>query len=210
MRVKEEGERSGLRLNIRKKLRSWHLASICIANGRGKCESSDRFPPLGLQNHCRWWLQPWNQKTIASWQESDDKPRQCVENQRHYFADKGPCSQGYGLPIDHVGVPELDCKEGRMPKNCCLGTVVLKNSPESLGQQGDQPVNLKGYEPWISVPEGLMLKLKLQYFGHLMRTEDSLVKSLRLGKMENRRRRGLWMRWLDTITNEMNMKLSKV
>ena len=42
--------------------------------------------------------------------------------------------------------------------------------------------------------EGLILKLKLQYFGHLMRTEDSLVKSLRLGKMENRRRRGLWMR----------------
>ena len=53
MRVKEEGERAGLRLNIRKKLRSWHLASICIANGRGKCGSSDRFPLLGLQNHCR-------------------------------------------------------------------------------------------------------------------------------------------------------------
>ena len=70
-----------------------------------------------------------------------------VLKSRHYSADKGPCSQGYGLPIDHVGVPELDCKEGRMPKNCCLGTVVLKNSPESLGQQGDQPVNLKGYEP---------------------------------------------------------------
>ena len=56
-------------------------------------------------------------KTIASQQESYDKPRQCVENQRHDFADKGPYSQGYGLPSDHVGVRELDCKEGRMQKN---------------------------------------------------------------------------------------------
>ena len=43
--------------------------------------SNDRFPLLGLQNHCRWWLQPWNWKTIASRQESDDKPKQCVEKQ---------------------------------------------------------------------------------------------------------------------------------
>ena len=78
---------------------------------KGKSGSSDKFPPLGLQNHCRWWLHSWNQKTIASWQESDDKPSQCVENQRHYFADKGPYSQGYGLPSDHVGLWELVCSQ---------------------------------------------------------------------------------------------------
>ena len=63
-----------------------------MTNRKGKGGSSDRFP-LGLQNHCGLWLQPWNQKMIASWQESDDKLRQCVEKKRHCSADKGPYHQ---------------------------------------------------------------------------------------------------------------------
>ena len=68
---------------------------------------------------------------------------------------------------------------------------------------------LKEINPEYSL-EGLMLKLKLQYFGHLMRRADSLEKTLMLGKIEARRRRGRQrMRWLDGITDSMNMRLSK-
>ena len=116
---------------------------------KGKGERSDRFPLLGL---CGWWLQPWNQKTFASWQENYDKPRLCVEKQRHYSADKGPYSRGYGLPSDHIQLWELDCKKGRVPKNWCLPTMVLENTPESpLNSKEIKPVNLKGKQPWILI-----------------------------------------------------------
>ena len=87
---------------------------------------------------------------IASWQESNDKPKLCVEKQRHYSAHKGPNSQSYGLPSGHVWLWELDCKESRVPKSWYLWTVVLKKTPESpLGCKEIKPVNLKGDQPWI-------------------------------------------------------------
>ena len=70
-----------------------------------------------------------------------------------------------------------------------------------------QPVHPKGDQSWVFM-EGLMLKLKLQYFGHLMRRADSLEKTLMLGKIEGRKRRGCQrMRWLDGITDSMDMSL---
>ena len=101
---------------------------------------------------------------------------------------------------------ELDYKESWMPKNWWFWTVVLEKTLESpLDCKEIQPVHLKEIIPEYSL-EGLMLKLKLQYFGHLMQRTDSLEKTLILGKIEGRRRRG-WqrMRWLDGITNSMDM-----
>ena len=78
---------------------------------------------------------------IKSTRRSYDKPRHCVEKQRHYSASKGPYSQGYGLLSGYVELWELDHKEGRTPKNWCLQTVVCGAGEDSwalLGQQGDQ------------------------------------------------------------------------
>ena len=103
----------------------------------------------------------------------------------------------------------LDHKEGGMLKNCCFQIVVLEKTRESLGLQGDQST-LKEISPKYSL-EGLILKLKLLYFGHVMWRANSLEKTLILGKTEGRRRRGQWrMRWLDAITDWMNMNLSKL
>ena len=116
---------------------------------------------------------------------------------------------------------ELDYKESWVPKNWCFWTVVLGKSLESpLDYKEIQPVHPKGDQSWCSL-EGLMLKVKLQYFlqrAHasckaqcLMQRADSFEKTLMLGKIEGRRRRGRQrMRWLNGITDSMDMGLGKL
>ena len=107
-----------------------------------------------------------------------------------YFNMLSPSSQGYGFSYGHVWMWELDCEESWVLKNWCFWTVVLEKTLESpLDCKEIQPVHSEGDQSWVSL-ERLMMKLKLQYFGHLMWRVDSIEKTLMLGKIEGRRRRG--------------------
>ena len=140
-------------------------------------------------------------KTLAPWKKSYDKPRQCIKKQRYYFTNKDPYNHSCGFSSSHVWMWELSHSEGWALKNWCFWTVVLvcwtaRRSNQSI---------LKEINPEDSL-EGLMLKLKLQYFGHLMQRTDSLEKTLILGMIEVRRRQGQdgWMASLDSMDMSLN------
>ena len=131
---------------------------------------------------------------FASWKKSYDKPRLNIKKQRHHFADKGTCSQSYGFSSSPVcGCPGCDswtikkaeCRRIDAFKLWCWKT--LLRVPWAA-RRSNQSI-LKEINPEYSL-KGLMLKLKLQYFGHLMQKADSVEKTLMLGKIESRRRRG--------------------
>ena len=125
-------------------------------------------------------------KMLSPWKKGCHKPTQHVKKQRHHVADKSLYSPSYGFSSSHVWMWEVDHKEGWVLKKWCFWIRVpwtARRSNQSI---------LKEINPEYSL-EGLMLKLKLQYFGHLMWRANSLEKTLMLGKSEGRRRRG-WLR----------------
>ena len=155
-------------------------------------------------------------KTLAPWKKMYDQPRQHIKKQRHYFANKGPSSQGYGFSSSHVWIWELDYKESWAPKNWCFWTVVLEKTLESpLDCNEIQPVHPKGNQSWIFIERTdaeaetpILWCFALQY---LMWRTDSFEKTLMLGGIGVRRRRG-WqrMKWLDGITDTKGISLSKL
>ena len=137
------------------------------------------------------------------------KPRQHSKKQRYHFAGKGPYSQSYGFSSSHVQMWELEHKEGWAPKDWCFWTVVLEKTLENpLDCKEINESVLKEINPGYSLHR---LILKIQYFSHLMGTDDSLEKTLMLWKIEDGWRKGLQrMRWLDDIIDSMDMSLGKL
>ena len=182
-----------------------------MANRWGNCGNNDRLYFGELQNHCRWWLQPWNQKTLVPWKKSYDQPRQHIKKQRHYFSNKDPSSQSYGFPVVTYGCESWTIKKAERWRIDAFELWCWRRLLRVpwTARRSNQSI-LKEITPEYSL-EGLMPKLKHEYFGHLMRRPDSLAKTLMLGKIEGRKRRGQQrIRWLDGITYSMDMSLSKL
>ena len=132
----------------------------------------------GLQNHCRWWLQPWNKKMLAPWKESYDQPREHIQKQRHYFVNKGPSSQAMVFPVVMYGCESWTVKKAERRRIDAFEAWCwrrLLRVPWTARRSNQS--NLKEISPEYSL-EGLMLKLKLQYFVHLKQRTDSLKKRL--------------------------------
>ena len=134
-----------------------------------------------------------------------------LKSKRHHSADKGSYSEGYGLHRITYGCESWTVKKSQHQRIdafelWCWRRLLkvhwtVRRSNHSI---------LREINPEYSL-EGQMLKVKLRYFGRLIRTDDSLAKSLMQGKIKGRRRRGCQrMRWLDSITNAMNMNLGKL
>ena len=151
---------------------------------------------------------------LAPWKKSYDKPKLFSKAktslcwQRWHFVWQ---SQSYGFSSSHVQVWELNHEDGWTLKNWCFRKLVLEKLLRFpwTTRRSNQSI-LGKINPEDSL-EGLMLKLKLQYFAHLVWRAVSLEKTLMLGKIEGRRRKG-WqrMRWLDNITDSMDMRLNKL
>ena len=89
---------------------------------------------------------------LVSWKKSFDQPRQHIKKQKHYFANKGPSSQGYGFSSSHVWMWELDCEESWVLKNWCFWTVVLEKTLERpLDCKEIRPVHPKGDQSWVFI-----------------------------------------------------------
>ena len=146
--MKEESEKVGLKLNIQK---TKIMASGPITSWQIDMETVADFIFLGSKitadGDCSHEI-----KTLTSWKESYDQPRQHIKKQRHYFANKCLSSQGYGFSSGHVWMWEVDYKESWVLKNWCFWTVVLEKTLESpLDYKDIQPVHSKGDQPWVFI-----------------------------------------------------------
>ena len=150
-------------------------------------------------------------KTLAPWKKTYDQTREHIKKQRYYFANKGLSSQAMVFPVVMYGCESWTVKKAEHQR---VDAFELWRWRRLLriswtARRSNQSI-LKEISPGCSL-EGVMLKLKLQYFGHLMQRNNLLEKVLMLGKTDGRRRRGRQrMRCLDSITNLIDMNLSKL
>ena len=164
MKVKEESEKAVLKLNI---LKTKIMSSCPNTSWQIDEETMETVTNyfLGLQNHCRWWLQPQNEKTLAPWKKVYDQPRQHIKKWRHYFANKGPSSEGSGFLVVTYGCECWTIKKAEHQRIDAFELWCWRRLLRVPWTARSTQSIIKEINPEYSL-EGLMLKLKLQYFTH--------------------------------------------
>ena len=178
---------------------------------RRKWQPTPVFLPGESQGREAWWAAIYG--VAQSWtrlKRHSSSSRQHIKEERHYFANKGPSSQAIVLPAVMYGCESWTVKKAERWRIDAFELWCWRRllRVSWTARRSNQSI-LKEINPEHSL-ERLILKLKLQYFGHLMQRTDSSEKALKLGKIEGRRRMGRLMRWLDGITDSMDMSLSKL
>ena len=152
MKVKEESEKVGLKLNIQKTkmmasgpITSWEIDGESVETVSDLIFLGSKITADGDCSHAI-------KRHLLLGRQVSDQPRQHIQKQRYYFANKGPFSQGYGFSSGHLWMWELDCEESWAPKNWCFWTVVLEKTFESpLDCKEIQPVHPKGDQSWVFI-----------------------------------------------------------
>ena len=163
--------------------------------------NSDRFYFGGLQIHCRWWLQPWNYKTLAPWKKSYDQTRQHIKGKDITLPTKVHLVKAMIFPVVMYGCESWTIKKAECWRRDAFVLWFWRRHWKVpwTARRCNLSV-LKEISPEYSL-EGLMLKLKLQYFGHVMQRTNPLENTLILGKIGGRRRRDDrgWDGWMASL-----------
>ena len=190
MKVKEESEKAGLKFSIQKTkiiasspITSWQINGKTMETVTDFFFLGSKIMVDGVCSHEIKICLLFGRKAMTNIDS--------VLKTRDNFAIRGPHSQSYGFSSSHIWVWELDYKEGWVLKNWCFRTVVLEKTLENPWEYKEiKSVNPKGNQPWIFT-DRLSLKLKIQYFGHLMRRAGSLERTLIMGKNSRQEERGM-------------------
>ena len=171
----------------------------------------DRLYFLVLQNHCRWWLQPWIKRRLLLRRKVMINLDSILKSRDITLPTKVHLVKAMIFPVVLYGCESWTMKKAEHWRIDAFELWCWRRLLRVpwTARRSNQSI-LKEISPRCSL-EGLMLKLKLQYFGHLMQRDDTFEKTLLLGKIEGGRRRGRQrMRWLDDITDSVDMSLSKL
>ena len=209
MKGKEESEKVGLKLNIQKTkimasgpIISWEINGETVETETGFVFLDSKITADG---DCSPEI-----KICLLLGRSFDQPRQHIKKQRHYFANKACLVKAMVFPVVMYGGESWTVKKAEHRRIDAFELWCWRRLLRVpwTARRSNQSI-LKEISARCSL-EGLMLKLKIQYFGHLMGRTNSLKKTLMLGKIEGRRRGQQGMRWLDGITDSIDVSLSKL